>query len=248
MNFLIPKFQDLIDIIIIAFLIYQSLLLMKKTSSYHILYGFLLILLLYSISAIFKLEMVSGILNSVKNLWIVIVVILFQSEIRELLSKINISSDFLQLNTKRNYKDFNSSLIDAVSAMSFRRIGALIVLERKKRLNEYINAGETIDSVMSLRLILSIFNTKSVLHDGAIIIRDGRIKAAKVVLPLSKNTDYKLKVGTRHLAAIGISEVSDAMAIVVSEQNGRVSIATDGVLQSDVAFEELMQIVSDATK
>lgn len=248
MSFLIPRFQDILDILIIAFLIYQALLLMKKTGSYHVLYGFLVVLFIYSITALFKLRMVSELLNAVKNLWILIIVILFHPEIRELLSKINISSDMLAQNKRAKYKDFSSSLIDAISAMSFRRIGALIVLEKKKRLNEYISVGETIDSVLSLRLILSIFNTKSVLHDGAIIIRDGRIKAAKVILPLSKNSEYKLKYGTRHLAAIGISEVSDALAIVVSEQTGRVSIASDGVIQTDVAFEELMQIVTDATK
>ncbi|MFO7660656.1 MAG: diadenylate cyclase CdaA [Candidatus Cloacimonadaceae bacterium] len=248
MSFLIPQFKDIIDILIIGFLIYQALLLIRKTGNYTILYGLFFIVMIYSVAIILKLEMVSELLNAVKTLWIFVLVILFQPEIRQLFSKIHISSDLIQQHTKNTNRDFNSSLIDAISAMSFRRIGALIVLARKKKMNEYINAGEIIDSVLSLRLILSIFNTKSVLHDGAIIVRDGRIKAAKVVLPLSSNPQYKLKFGTRHLAAIGISEVTDALAIVVSEQTGRVSIASDGLIQTDVAFEELMQIVTDATK
>lgn len=248
MSFMIPKFNDVIDIIIIAFLIYQGLLTIKRTGSYQILYGLLIILSIYFLIIILDLEMVSGLLNALKSLWILIIVILFQPEIREFLNKMNISSEFALKHRKNKNREFNGSLIDAISAMSFRRIGALIVIEKKNRLNEYISAGELIDSIVSLRLILSIFNTKSILHDGAIIIRNDRILAAKVVLPLSRNTEYKQKFGTRHLAAIGISEVSDALAIVVSEQTGRVSIASDGKIQTDVAFEELMQIISDASK
>jgi diadenylate cyclase len=132
--------------------------------------------------------------------------------------------------------------------MAFRRIGALIVIEKKNRLNDLINSGEIIDSLISLRLILAIFSQKSVLHDGAIIVRNDRILAAKAVLPLTKNIGHMTKFGTRHLAAIGITEVSDALAIVVSEQTGRISIAVSGAIQTDVAFEELMQIITDASR
>jgi diadenylate cyclase len=132
--------------------------------------------------------------------------------------------------------------------MSFRKTGALIVLENKRKLNEYIQNSELIDSAISMRLILAIFNTKSVLHDGAIIIRGNRIMAAKVVLPLSKNSEFSRKFGTRHLAAIGITEVSDAIAIIVSEQTGQVSVAQSGAITVNIAFEELMQIISDAGK
>jgi diadenylate cyclase len=247
MSFLIPKFTDLVDIILIALLIYQCLLSLKRTGRFQILYAVLVIVLIYLSAALLNLKMISGVLNSLKNLWILILIILFQPEIREVLHKLTLST--VSLRGKTNYKkDFNGSLIDAISAMSFRRIGALIVIEKKRKLTEFIKAGEYIDSVMSLRLILSIFNVKSVLHDGAIIIRDDRIIAAKVVLPLSGVAEHKQKFGTRHLAALGISEVSDALAIVVSEQTGRVSVASDGIIQTDVAFEELMQIVTDATR
>jgi diadenylate cyclase len=195
-----------------------------------------------------KLEMVSSLLHAFKSLWIIIIVVLFQPELRAMLAKLNLSTEFSLGNRKQENKEYYGPLIDAISAMSFRRIGALIVIENRRHLNEYINAGEIIDSKVSLRLILSIFNTKSVLHDGAIIIRNGRIIAAKVVLPLSKSIENSKKFGTRHLAGIGISEVSDALAIIVSEQTGRISIATDGIIQQDIAFEELMQIISDASK
>lgn len=132
--------------------------------------------------------------------------------------------------------------------MSFRKIGALIVLENKRKLHGYIYSGEPIDAIVSMRLILTIFNPKSVLHDGAIIIRDQRIMAAKVVLPLSKKAEYVRKFGTRHLAGIGITEISDAIAIIVSEQTGQVSVAKAGKIQTNVAFEELLQILTDVTK
>ncbi len=246
MSFLIPSLSDMIDILIIAFLIFQSILIMRRTGSYQILYGFLIILFLSFLAGVMKLHMISSVLDSLRSLWILIMVIIFQPEIRELLTKLKLSPGLFKGKSDNN-RDFYGALIDAVSAMSFRRIGALIVMERKRRLDDYISIGEMIDSAMSLRLILSIFNIKSVLHDGAIIIRNGRIASAKVVLPLSKNPEYIKKYGTRHLAALGISEVSDALAIVVSEQTGRVSIASGGTIQTDIAFEEMMQIITDAT-
>jgi diadenylate cyclase len=248
MDFLIPRLSDIVDILIITVIIYQCLAIMKRTGSYQILYGLLIIAALYLITSFMKLEMVSGLLNTLKSLWVIVVIVLFQPEIRALLAKLNLSEQLNFISRRNEDKDYCGPLIDAVSAMSFRRIGAIIVIENKRHLNEYSNAGEILDSKLSLRLIISIFNIKSVLHDGAIIISNGRIIAAKVVLPLSKNLANKQRYGTRHLAAIGITEVSDAMAIVVSEQTGRVSIASDGILRTDVAFEELMQIITDATK
>jgi len=247
LSFLLPGFNDIVDIIIIAFIIYQCLVILKKTSGYQFIYGFLILIIVLFLATILNLRMVSGLLSTLKNFWILILVILFQQEIRDVFSKLNISSNLFERKNLKNVKEFNSVLIDAISAMSFRRIGAIIVLEKKRQLTEYIKAGELIDSVLSLRLILSIFNTKSVLHDGAIVIRNNRIMAAKVVLPLSQNLEYKKKYGTRHLAAIGISEITDSLIIVISEQTGHVSIAQNGVLKSNIAFEELMQIIIDAT-
>jgi len=248
MEFFIPRISDIIDILIIAFLIYQSLLILGKSGRLNIFYGFVLILAVYMLSLVLKLRMVTGLLNSIKDLWILIIIVLFQNEIRELFSRLNLTANAILVNKKPTTQDFASTMIDAISAMSFRRIGAIVILQKKMDLHEYINSGEIIDSNVSLRLILAIFNTKSVLHDGAIIIKNNRIAAAKVVLPLSKNIEYKQKYGTRHLAAIGISEKSDALTIVVSEQTGQVSITNNGSIQSDIAFEELMQIITDAIK
>jgi diadenylate cyclase len=248
MSFLIPHFNDLIDIIIVAFIIYQSLMIIKRSGSYQILYGLLFVFTIYLVAVVFHLEMVSGMLRALKSYWVLALIILFQPELRALLARLNISEEFFRGGKRLDTNSYFAPLIDAISAMSFRHTGALIVIENRRKLNEYIHAGEAVDSLLSLRLILSIFNPKSVLHDGAIVIRGGRIIAAKVVLPLSKNVDYTHSLGTRHLAAIGVTELSDATAIVVSEQTGKISVARQGVIQLDIAFEELMQILFDASK
>jgi len=248
MDFLIPRFKDIVDILLIAFLIYQSLLIVRKSGGYQVLWGLLFILLLYFLAVVFDLKVVSTLLSAIRNYWILAVVILFQPELRSILARLNLSRELGLAFRKREKSSFYSPIIDAVSSMSFRKTGALIVLENKRKLHEFIHSGEPIDAAISMRLILTIFNTKSVLHDGAIIIRDERIMAAKVVLPLSKKPEYVRKFGTRHLAGVGITELSDAIAIIVSEQNGQVAVASEGLIQTNVAFEELMQILTDVTK
>ncbi|MEN6445410.1 MAG: diadenylate cyclase CdaA [Candidatus Cloacimonas sp.] len=248
MDFLIPRFKDIVDILIIAFLIYQALLIVRKSGGYQVLWGLLFVVVLYILAIIFNLKMVGSLLNAVRNYWFIAVVILFQPELRSILSRLNLPRELSKAFNKQEKSSLYTPLIDAVSSMSFRKIGALIVLENKRKLNEYIYSGEPIDAAVSMRLILTIFNPKSVLHDGAIIIRDQRIMAAKVVLPLSKKPEYVHKFGTRHLAGIGITEISDAIAIIVSEQTGQVSVARAGKIQTEVAFEELLQILTDATK
>ncbi len=235
----------MVDIVIIAFLIYQALSIVRKSGGYQLLTGILLLFLLYLASVLVNLKMLSAVLGAVRNYWILALIILFQPEIRSMLARFNLSQD-MGIFKKRENTNVFTTLVDAVSSMSFRKTGALIVVENKRKLNEYIQNGEPIDASISLRLILTIFNPRSSLHDGAIIIRGDRILAAKVVLPLTKKSEYVKRFGTRHLAGIGISELTDAIAIIVSEQNGHVSIAQGGVIQNNVAFEELMQIVSDA--
>lgn len=248
MGFLIPRFKDIVDIIIIAFLIYQALLIIRKSGGYQVLWGLLFLLLLYFLASIFELKVLSSLLSGIRTYWILAIVILFQPELRTILSRLNLARELQTAFHRTEKHSLYTPLIDAVSSMSFRKTGALIVVENKRKLNEYVQASEQIDANISMRLILTIFNTKSVLHDGAIIVRGNRIVAAKVVLPLSKNPEYARKYGTRHLAGIGITEISDAVTIIVSEQSGQISVAQAGQITSNVAFEELMQIISDAGK
>ncbi len=244
MTWLIPQFRDIVDIIIIAFLIYQALCMVRKSGGYQLLGGILLLLSLYVIASFAELKMLSQVLGGIRDYWILGLIILFQPELRALLARFRLSQD-LGIFRKIDNTAVFTTLVDAVSSMSFRKIGALIVVENTRKLNEYIQNGEPLDASISVRLILTIFNPRSSLHDGAIIIRGNRILAAKVVLPLSKKSEHQKRFGTRHLAGIGISELTDAIAIIVSEQNGQVSVAQGGAIRTNVAFEELMQIVSD---
>ncbi|HAN41532.1 MAG TPA: TIGR00159 family protein [Candidatus Cloacimonetes bacterium] len=244
MNWLIPQFRDIIDILLIAFLIYQALFIVRKNGNYQLFGGILLLLTLYVIASLAELKMLSQLLGGIRDYWVLGLLIIFQPEIRTFLARFRLSQD-LGIFRKTDNTSVSTILVDAVSSMSFRKTGALIVVENNRRLNEFIQNGEPLDANISLRLILTIFNPRSSLHDGAIIIRGNRILAAKVVLPLSKKSEHQKRFGTRHLAGIGITELTDATAIIVSEQTGQVSVARDGQIRTNIAFEELMQIVSD---
>jgi len=248
MNWLIPHLKDIADIIVIAALIYQSLMIVRKSGSYQFLWGIIFLVMLYFVAVLAELKMLTAMLSAVRSYWILGLIIIFQPELRAILARFNISRELGMIFKKHEDTDIYTILIDAVSSMSFRRTGALIVLENKRKLNEYIHSGELLDSAVSLRLILTIFNPKSALHDGAIIIRGDRIMAAKVVLPLSRKPEHVKRFGTRHLAGIGITELSDALAIIVSEQNSQISVAQGGNIRTNIAFEELLQIISDAAK
>jgi diadenylate cyclase len=149
---------------------------------------------------------------------------------------------------KNKIKITNSEVIEMVSIAHRKKLGALLVFEKSQKLDSYIATGEILDAKLTSTLLLSLFNTFSPLHDGAVIIRNGRLHAAKVVLPLSSNEEHSKNYGTRHLAAIGISEVSDAFSVIVSEQTGRISYAKDKQIYLDISIEELLQKLTDEAK
>ncbi|MBN1326475.1 MAG: diadenylate cyclase CdaA [Candidatus Cloacimonetes bacterium] len=246
MNFLIPNITDIIDILLVAFLLYRVIILSRKAGGFQLLIGVGLVFILYFIAITLELRMITSFLSVLKDYWIIVFVILFQQEIRNIFLKIIHNHD-LRLIFKDAKKSVHSPLLNAISIMSFRKIGALILIENQRKLNEYVETGEIIDAVISLKLILTIFNNKTILHDGAVVIRKDRIYAAKVVLPLSDNIEYTRKLGTRHLAAVGISEETDAFAIVVSEETGKISAARDGRIVTDISIDELAQRIKDET-
>lgn len=246
MSFLLPSVADIIDIILVAFLLYSLIILSKRTGSYQILLGLGLVLILYFTASILNLRMMTSFLRVLKDYWVIVFVILFQPEIRSLFSRIVRDHD-LRLLFKDSQKSVYTPLLNAVSIMSYRKIGALILIENQRKLTEFIESGEVIDAQISLKLLLTIFNQKTILHDGAVVIRNDRILAAKVVLPLSENIEYSRKFGTRHLAAVGISEKTDCFAIVVSEESGRISVAKNGVIITDITIDELAQRIKDET-
>lgn len=246
MKILIPSISDIIDIIIIAFILYRVIILLRKVGGYQILIGIITVVVIYFTATFLELNMVSSLLQILKKYWIIVFIIIFQQEIRTLFTRLAQSHDLRSLFTSAK-KSVYSPLLNAVSIMAFRKIGALIVFENNRKLNDYIESGELIDAQISVKLLLTIFNNKTILHDGAAIIRGDRIQAVKVVLPLSENIEYAQKFGTRHLAAVGITENSDAFSIVVSEETGRISVAKNGELITDLTIDELSQRIKDET-
>lgn len=247
MQFLLPSVTDLIDILLVWAILYRLILLAKKVGGYQILIGVGLLIIFFSIATILNLEMILSVMRILNDYWLLVIIILFQPEIRSILAKIshtNILTPFQRIPKRSIY----APLTNAIDTMAFLKKGAIIVIENKIKLNKFIETGEKIDAILSSKLITSIFDRNSILHDGAVIIRKDRIVAVKVVLPLTQNIEYRRQFGTRHLAAIGISEESDALAIVVSEETGKISVAFNGSIQTGVNVELLSQLIADHTK
>ncbi len=222
---------DIVDILIVAFLIYRLILLTRKTNSYNLAKGLLLFLIALWMAEILELNMISFILRKATELGVVVLVILFQPELRHILEKIG-----SRFSSRSNMEDpeVTSAITQTVMAcadLAESRTGALIVFERYVSLQSVISTGTVIDSEVSSELLKNIFYNKAPLHDGAVIVRDGRIAAAGCVLPLSSSTTISKDLGMRHRAGIGISEQSDALAVIVSEETGSISCAVDGTLK-----------------
>lgn len=249
MNFLIPGFSDVLDILLVAVIIYGIIKIFKKGNGLDVFIALGVLIIIYFLASYFRLEMIRAILNKLQDYWILALVIIFQPEIRSGMTRTLHNQTLFNVFFKKKKKNAYNPILDAVNAFSKSRIGALIVFERAQSLDEYIvSGGEIIDSVISTKLLMTIFNTKTILHDGAVIIRDNRIYAAKVVLPLSKDSEFGEKYGTRHLAAIGVTELSDSYCIIVSEQTGKISFTSKGVIRIGLSIEELIQILSDEEK
>ena len=227
------RFSDIVDILIVAYLIYNIIMLIRKTNSFRLARGILLILIALWLSGVLKLTMFTRLLQKTVELGLIALVIIFQPELRRLLEQIG-KGNFSRLIVPADAPDEVESMITAtVSAcadMSRTKTGALIVLERNTNLSEIVRTGTPVNSAVNLEVLGTIFYEGTPLHDGAAIIEDGRIKAAGCVLPLSNNLDLGKDMGTRHRACLGIAENSDAIAIVVSEETGIISMAKNGVL------------------
>ena len=239
-NFQTFKLADLLDIIIIAFLIYQLLGIINRTRAGQLAKGALLVLAVYLVANVLNMRTVTWLLNSLLQVGLLTLVVLFQPEIRRALERMGQTDQWAyRFFNKNRYNDtslkgaWRSAIIaicDAAERFSETKTGALIVLERNTNLSEIVRTGTPVNSAVNLEVLGTIFYEGTPLHDGAAIIEDGRIKAAGCVLPLSNNLDLGKDMGTRHRACLGIAENSDAIAIVVSEETGIISMAKNGVL------------------
>ncbi|MBP7562446.1 MAG: diadenylate cyclase CdaA [Candidatus Cloacimonetes bacterium] len=249
MNFLIPGFSDILDIIIVASIVYGIIQLFKRNNGFDIIFSLSFIVFLYFIASYFQLQMILAILKGIQDYWILGLLIIFSPEIRRAMTQSFQNKNMLNLFFKKNHISSYNPIVDAINELTLRKIGALIVFEKNHILDEYIQtSGEVIDSAITAKVLVTCFWPNTPLHDGAIVIRNNRIYAGKVVLPLSKNSEYSDKLGTRHLAALGITEISDSYCIVVSEQTGRISFTVRGEIKSGISIEELLQFLSDEEK
>ena len=240
------KFTDALDIAIVAFLIYKLLPMFKSTGTARVATVVVTVVVIAWITGGIRLHTLSWILNQVLAIGLLAVVVLFQPELRRMidhLSNMKIKKLFGAQPTDTSLVPVILQTVRACEAMSKERVGALIVFARDNRLDEYFKTGTLIDGQVSDQLIKNIFFPKAALHDGAMIIRDGRVMAAGCVLPLSESERLSADLGTRHRAAVGMSEVSDAVVVVVSEETGAISVAVGGMLKRHLAAQTLERLL-----
>lgn len=237
---------DVVEILIIAFLVFHIMLWIKNTRAYSLLKGILLIILFVVLAAVFNMTTILWIVRNVTSIAVIAFVIILQPELRaamEDLGQKNFLSALFRDSSRRNgsglFSDKTiSEIVRACTAMARVKTGALIVIRQNTPLQEYIRTGIDLDAVVSSQLLINIFEKNTPLHDGAVILSGDRVVAATCYLPLSANALDK-DLGTRHRAGVGISEVTDSLTIIVSEETGQISIAYRGVLDRDVNADEL---------
>lgn len=222
---------DIIDILLVAYLIYKAIWFVRRTNSYNIAKGILIFLIVMLISDVFGLKMISFVLRKAAELGLIALVILFQPELRRVLERMGSGFSTGRGETGTEIDSAIAHTVLACTDMSASRTGALIIFERNIKLNEIMSTGTIINADTNAELIKNIFFNKAPLHDGALIIRAGRMAAAGCVLPLTKSTNLSKELGMRHRAGIGLSEQSDAVVVIVSEETGSISVAIDGMLK-----------------
>jgi diadenylate cyclase len=233
-TFTVPRlgFTSILDILAVAFVIYQLLQIVRGTRAAHILTGIVAVVIVYQIAVRAHLEALRSLLSSLAPYSAIAIIVLFQSEIRRTLAR---------LGRKRLFGGYQrpestDEILLALSSMSRDRVGALVVLERDIGLRTFIESGVPLDAQISRDLILSIFMPGTALHDGAVVIQKERIAAAACFLPLSVNPAISSKLGTRHRAGIGITEETDCLSLIVSEETGAISVASFGILEAGVTI------------
>lgn len=255
--FYIPKITitDLIEIIIITFLLYNIMMWFKSTRAWTLVKGILVLLLFAGIAMIFQFSTILWIMKNTISVGVIAVIIIFQPEFRRALEQLgrkNFVSSFFSVDDEKNGKKIDKKVLNEISkaayAMSEVKTGALIVIEQEVRLGDYERTGIVIDAEVSSQLLINIFEHNTPLHDGAVLIRNKRIVSATCYLPLSDNMDISKSLGTRHRAAIGVSEVSDSITVIVSEETGAVSIAHNGTIIRNISKDNFVSQVEELSK
>lgn len=238
---------DILDILVITYILYKLYFFIRGSRAAQMFVGLALILIVSVLARLFNMSGMTWIFDNLMTVWLIAFVIIFQPELRRMLiylGQSRIIRYFVKVSSSKTFEE----IIKAAVELSRRRYGALIVLVRDTGIKSIIETGITIQAEVSAPLILSVFNPRSPLHDGAIIIQNDVIEAAKCILPLSQDPSLDPHLGTRHRAALGLSEESDAVVIVVSEETSNISVAIDGKLIQDVDLVRLRTIVNEAFK
>ncbi len=239
--------QDCLDILLVTYLIYRVVILIRGSTSMRIAKGFVAILSVSALTQIMKLRTLSFLLSQVLSIGLLALVILFQPELRRMMDHLGSSISLRRfLNPEKKLDEMELVIAQTVKAcevMGKEHVGALIVITRTNRLDEYFKTGTVIDGQVSDQLIRNIFFPKAALHDGAMIVRDGRIAAAGCVMPLSDSHRLSADLGTRHRAGVGTSEASDAVVVIVSEETGTISVAVGGMLKRHLAPQTLERLL-----
>ena len=238
---------DILEIALISFFIYQFMVWIKFTRAYTLLKGILIVLLFILFAYVLKMNTILWIFRNLANVLVIGVIVIFQPELRKALEQLGqkkFVSNIIPFDSGREVQErFNdktiNELVKACFDMGEVKTGALIVIEEEIRLDEYVRTGINIDGILTSQLLINIFEHNTPLHDGAVLVRGNRIVAATCYLPLSDNMELSKQLGTRHRAGVGISEVSDSLTIIVSEETGQVSMAQNGQLSRGLTSAEL---------
>lgn len=229
-SLMLIRVTDIIDIALIAFVVYKLFSLLKNTRAEQVLKGLIFVLIFASIADMLNINTVSWVMNQFLTVSLVFIIVVFQPELRTGLERIGRGRSIFATDRNKRDEDSISELVSAMSSLSRQKIGALVVLERQVGLSDIVESGTRLDADISSELLINIFIPNTPLHDGAVIIRENSIVAAACYLPLSSSNTISKELGTRHRAAIGISEKSDAVVIIVSEETGNISIAENGII------------------
>lgn len=245
----ILRINDFVDIILVAIILYYVITLVRETKAMQLLKGIVILIIIFIVSRALNLTALNYILNATLSFGVFAVIVIFQPELRSILERVGRIKlgNIIDLNSSE-YTAMLQKTIDEVATaadnMSATKTGALMVFERETRLGEYISTGTMLDANVSSRLLENIFVPNTPLHDGAVIMRDDKIITAGCLLPLTANNNLSKDLGTRHRAAIGLSEVTDAVIIVVSEETGKISLALNGSLTRNLTRESLTKALN----
>ncbi len=237
---------DLFEIVLVAVVFYRLYMTMRGTLAVSLFAGLIGLLLVQFVVEVTDMKILQSMFAALSDIYVIAAIIVFQPEIRRVLILLGQTPWLRRLLTSGDQSEIITETLTAVGTMSRRKSGALVVFKRRNGLRSYVETGESLQAVLRSNLLISIFHEKSPLHDGAVIIYGNRIEASRCILPVSRSKRLGAQFGTRHRAAVGLTEETDAFVVVVSEETGRISVAEQGVIISGLTPDELRHRLSDA--